>query len=121
MHNRGETGRLGEQIAARTLVSKGYHIEDRNVRTRYGEIDLVARDGTCMVFVEVRTRRSRQMVPEESITYTKQRRVGALAVEYLKSHDQLDVDWRADVVVIELGADGRATRVEHLISAIEEM
>jgi putative endonuclease len=121
MHSRGETGRTGEELAARTLQGKGYRILDRNVRTRYGEIDLVAQDGSCIVFVEVRTRRSKQMTPEESITRTKQRRVGALAVEYLKARGLADRDWRADVVAIELGADGKPTRLEHLISAIEEI
>jgi len=121
MRDRGETGRRGEEIAARTLERKGYRILERNVRTRYGEIDLVARDGSCIVFVEVRTRRSAQMAPEESITATKQRKVGGLAIQYLKLHGLTDSDWRADAVVIDLGADGQPTRVEHLESAIGEV
>jgi putative endonuclease len=61
-------GRLGEQLAAAHLERLGYAIIARNVRTRYGEIDLIAFNGESLIFVEVKTRRSRkrwQLSPEE--------------------------------------------------------
>lgn len=120
MRSRAELGRLGEDLAAEHLRSKGYRILERNVRTRYGEIDVVAQDGACLVFVEVRTMASREFAPEESVTPSKQRRMAALAEGYLASHGKGDGEWRADVVAIEMGTDGRPLRVEHYISAVEE-
>lgn len=102
------------------LRARGYRILHRNVRTRFGELDIVAKDGECIVFVEVRTVRSGGILPEESITLTKQRRVAALAQRYLQEYAPEAVDWRADVVAIEIGRDGRVARLEHHVSAMEQ-
>ncbi|MEA2639827.1 MAG: putative endonuclease [Chloroflexota bacterium] len=120
MHERAATGRTGEELAASHLQRQGYRILDRNVRSRLGEIDIIAMDGTCYVFVEVRTRRSAAMTPEESVTRRKQRRMANLGMLYLQSHGKENEPWRADVVAIELGVDGQATRLEHYVNAVEE-
>lgn len=120
MNDRASLGRRGEDLAVEHLRARGYRILDRNVRTRFGELDIVAMDGQCIVFVEVRTVRSGGILPEESITPEKQRRVAALAQRYLQEHGKDAVDWRADVVAIEMGGDGRVARLDHHVSALEQ-
>ena len=107
-------------MAADHLTRNGYRILERNVRSRLGEIDIVALDGTCIVFVEVRTVRSVTISPEESVGRIKQRRIIALSHQYLQAHHQTDAEWRADVIAIEMGIDGKARRLEHIVNAIEE-
>jgi putative endonuclease len=118
--DRQSLGQRGEALAVQHLTQAGYTILDRNVRTRYGEIDVVARDGACTVFVEVRTVASGLMAPEESVTPRKQRRVAALGRAYLARHGLADTDWRADVVAITVTRDGRPPRITHIVNAIEE-
>jgi len=116
---RAALGRAGEDLAVAHLLKAGYEIVERNVRTRYGEIDVVARDGQCLVFVEVRTMASSMMTPEESVTARKQQRVAELGMAYLIARQLADADWRADVVAIEMGQDGRPARLDHHVNAIE--
>lgn len=111
-------GRRGEELAARQLAAKGYEIVARNWRCKTGELDLVARDGECLVLVEVRTRRGRAMgSPEGSITATKQARLIALSEAYVQENGW-DGDWRIDVVAIEMDGRGRLLRVDHYENAI---
>ena len=91
------------------------------MRSRWGEIDVIARDGDCLVFVEVRTVQSAKMLPEESIGVRKQRRVAALATRYLQATRQIDGDWRIDVVAVEIDDLGRVKRLQHHVSAVEEV
>ncbi len=120
MKDRPSLGRRGEELAVEHLQRAGYTILDRNVRTRYGEIDVIARQGSCIVFVEVRTVSSGLMQPEESVTRRKQRRVAALSQAYLAQRGLSDSDWRADVIAITVTADGQPPRLEHIVNAIEE-
>ena len=117
--SRPALGRRGEDLAAEHLRKRGYRILDRNVRTRYGEIDIVAQDGDCLVFVEVRTMASAMMAPEESVTRRKQRQVASLALRYLEERGKLEADWRADVIAIEMGPNGSTARLEHYVNAVE--
>jgi putative endonuclease len=121
VHDRRALGQRGEDLAVEHLQRSGYRILDRNVRTRYGEIDVVAQDGSCTVFVEVRTFRSQLMTPVESITPSKQRRIAALGQRYLSERGQADADWRADVIAITVPPDGRPPVIEHLVGAVEEL
>ncbi len=78
MSNR-ETGMLGESIALRYLVDKGYEVVERNYRTRYGEIDLILRGAQALVFVEVKARRGTGFGdPLEAVTPGKQARVRSM-------------------------------------------
>ena len=82
---RKTTGSRGELLAAGYLRRQGYTILRTNWRCRRGEIDIIARDGATLVFVEVRTRRSTNLgSPEESVTPAKQRRLAELAQTYLQ-------------------------------------
>ena len=111
-------GRRGEGLAARQLEAKGYQIVARNWRCETGELDLVAREGECLVLVEVRTRRGRSMgSPEESITAAKQARLSALSEAYVQKSNWPG-DWRIDVVAIEMDRRGRVLRVDHYENAV---
>jgi len=115
---RQRLGRYGETLAARYLESKGFSLCARNWRCPAGEIDLIARDGDCLVFVEVRTRRKQDFgTPEESITAAKQAHLIAVAQTYVQEQGW-DGDWRIDVVAIELERDGRVRRLAHLENAV---
>jgi putative endonuclease len=111
-------GRRGEDLAARQLVAKGYEILARNWRCETGELDLVAKDGVELVFVEVRTRRGQALgSPEESVTPAKQARLIALAEAYVQAHDWQG-GWRLDFVAVEMDRRGRLLRVDHYENAI---
>ena len=94
--DRRAVGRAGEDLAVEHLRKKGYVILDRNVRGRFGEIDIVAQEHGVVVFVEVRTMRSRAFAPEESIGQRKQRRLGALAYAYLQQANRMDAEEAAE-------------------------
>jgi putative endonuclease len=115
---RQRLGQRGEALAADHLLGKGYQIVARNWRCPGGELDLIARQGDCLVFVEVRARRGQAMgSPEESITAAKQARLIALADAYLQEHEWAGA-WRLDVVAIELDRSGQLLRIDHYENAI---
>jgi putative endonuclease len=101
------------------LREQGYEILATNVRTPYGELDLVCRAEGTLVAVEVKTRRSAAFgLPEEAITPAKLARITAALEHYLQAQDLLGtVDWRIDVVAIELGPAGRPAAIRLLRGA----
>lgn len=114
--NRRQLGTNGEAAAARFLEGLGYHVIGRNVRFRAGEIDLIARDGTFLVFVEVKTRLSATVgTGEEAITPSKQRQLIRLAELYLAGMGGQNPPCRFDVVVVTAGAEG--WEIRHLPNA----
>ena len=118
---RSKLGTQGERIAAAHLESLGLVVEDRNYRTRFGEVDLIARDGEERVFVEVRTKRSTAFgTPEESLTPRKQARLIHAAEEYLAECGLAGASWRVDLVAITLQPDGPA-HISHIESAVEDL
>jgi len=112
-------GAYGERLAARYLTESGMQILDRNWRCDQGEIDIVAMDDTCLVIVEVKTRRSLAFgSPVEAVTAVKAARLRRLAASWLADHrSQVDsvVDVRIDVVGVLRPANGPA-RIEHLVA-----
>ena len=116
---RRRLGQWGENVAALHLESAGYALIERNWRCRGGEIDLVARDGETVVFVEVKTRRGRDFgAPEEALTPRKAQKLMTLGQQYVVDHDLVDVDWRIDLVAIELDERGRLLRCDHIPNAV---
>ncbi|MCG7310693.1 YraN family protein [Brachybacterium sp. ACRRE] len=111
-----ELGRIGEQVVADHLAEVGWQIVERNARFRAGEIDIVALEGTTLVFVEVKTRRTLVTgVPQAAVTPLKMRRLRALAGAYLMEHAPRHHEVRIDVVAVHvLGAGG--CEIEHLRS-----
>lgn len=120
MRARSETGRLGELAARRRLDALGYAVLGVNVRCGRNEIDIVAQDGDTVVFVEVRTRRSRRLgAPEESITAQKRRGMLTAAQCYLDKTDGWRRDWRIDIVAVELDRNDGVRTMRHIRNAVE--
>ncbi len=114
-----ELGKMGEDAAAGHLALLGYVIRARNVRTPCGELDLIAADGECTVFVEVKTRRSRTHgLPEEAVTARKKSRLLASAQHYLQRTGLSDYPWRIDVVAVEYDRSGTVKRIEVFENAV---
>ena len=121
MAYRQSIGRYGEDLACRHLEEQGYEIITRNWRCQRGEIDIVAREGDCLAFVEVKTRRGHRVgYPEDAMTASKRRRLGELAGWYLAEQDLSDVDWRVDLVAIELSEGSGPMRV-NLVRTVREL
>jgi putative endonuclease len=108
----------GEEEAARFLERCGYAILDKNVRTRAGEIDLVAREGKTLVFVEVKTRRDLAPEPPQAgVNTRKQNRLGRLALGYLKLKRLREVPCRFDVVSVIVNDEGAVRAIRHIPNA----
>jgi len=96
-----EVGDRGEDIAADLLKGKNYEIIERNYRYGHGEIDIVAKIGDVLVFVEVKTRKNLEFGPPElAVTKNKQRQIRKVAEMYLVENEITDLDCRMDVVAI---------------------
>ena len=110
-------GDRGERAAAKFLRRAKIRVILRGYRTPQGEIDLVARDGDTLVFVEVKTRR--QGDPAEAVTLEKQRRLTLAALHFLKKHRLLEQKCRFDVMAIVWPDDRKAPTIEHIRHAFD--
>ena len=116
-----EVGRTAESFAASALEDRGMTVIGRNFSTRFGEVDLIAKAGETLVFVEVRARRSRAFVtPAETVTGNKARRLIVACQQFLQDTRVPWSDWRIDIASVELDRWGRPAAVEFIESAIEE-
>ncbi len=109
-------GSWGENVAAVFLEQRGYHVMERNVRTRQGEIDLVARqEPGGLVFVEVKTRTNDNFgLPEEAVDERKLEHIFRTAEAYLQAHPDLEqLEWRIDVIAIQ-GRPGEKVEDVHI-------
>lgn len=112
-------GQRGEEIATTYLQRQGYLILARNWRCSAGELDIVAREGETLAFVEVRARRGNRFgTAEESITPAKQAKLVELAQIYLQEKGTTDQDWRIDVVAVDLDQRGNAKRLNLIRNAV---
>jgi putative endonuclease len=99
-----QQGASAETQATRVLVEAGYRIVERNFRCKVGELDIVARDGEVLVFVEVRSRSDGEHgCAAEMIRHTKQRRVARVATYYLATVEPDFEECRFDIVAITAG------------------
>lgn len=114
-------GDSAERVAAMHLEQNGYRIIARNVRTRYGEIDIIAEDADGIAFVEVKARRTRNHgAPEEAITSRKQLKLVQLGDAFIAENQMFaEKAWRIDVVAIELDKAGKLIRLEVIKNAVE--
>lgn len=110
-------GRRGELIARRHLMKSGLKFLAANYRSPRGEIDLVFRDGDCLVFVEVKTRSSEDWArPADAVDEEKRRRLSLAALDYLRRIGNPRIRIRFDIVEVVLG-DGMEPTVRHLPNA----
>ncbi len=114
-----QIGKLGENLAAQYLQKEGYRILVRNYRKKFGEIDIIAKDGSVLVFVEVKTRKTTSMgSPFGAVTFKKQQQISRMAQEYLSSNNLFDYEARFDVVSILLDSINEPS-IELLQNAFE--
>jgi len=106
-------GKKGEDLACQELERRGHTILARRYRTRFGEIDIVSEVGGLIVFVEVKARSSNRFgEAADQIPAWKQRRIAAMALDYLAFVDRLNDDCRFDVVAIDgIGTSNERLRV----------
>ncbi len=112
-------GRKGEDLAACYLHQQGYRLLVRNYRQRYGEIDIIAKDGACIAFVEVKTRQAGSpFLPTEAVSRKKQRQIARVAQAYLAANRLFGTPARFDVVSVLIQPDGQP-QIEHLANAFD--
>jgi putative endonuclease len=111
-------GKAGEAVAVQYLCQQGYQILERNYRCRFGEIDLIARDGSTLAFIEVKTRRSQKFGPAAAaVTLEKQRHLIRASQVYLIQKRKAYELCRFDVVTIEL--ETQTPRIELIKDAFQ--
>ncbi len=109
-----ELGWRGEGVAERWLEQRSFVFIERNFRTRYGEIDLVMREGQTLVFVEVKVRQNRRFgAPEESVGESKLRKI-AMAVEEYRRRKNETGPCRIDLLVLEYSNTQRKWLARHI-------
>jgi putative endonuclease len=114
-------GERGERAAEEHLRRQGYRIVERNWRGRHGEVDLIARDGDALVFVEVKSGQAEAAIaPQVHVTVAKRRQLLHLAEAYRKAHRLLWQSARIDVIEVLWGDDGRVADVRHHQAAVSD-
>jgi len=120
---RRRTGQIAEDLVADRLTSEGWEIVERNARTRYGELDIVALDGRVLVFIEVKgARLETSFGPEKpilSIDFRKQRKVRRLGTAWMAERRDFPPfdDIRFDAVGVVLDRVGRSVEIDHIEGA----
>ena len=113
-------GDRGEDVAGQYLRKRGLKILCRQFRSKWGEIDLICRDGKTIVFVEVKTRRSDASgQPYDAVTPDKQAKLTRMALAYLKKKNWLERRARFDVVSILMPNDTEPPEIRHFVNAFE--
>lgn len=117
--NRAQTGILGEKIARNYITKKGYQILETNYRCREGEIDIISKKKDCLVFIEVRTKSSKDFgTPEESLNASKKKKLIKSVFTWLTSHKNVPDLWRIDFIAVELDSLGQLTRISIIEDAM---
>lgn len=108
-----QTGSLGEKLACEYLQKLGYKILERNYRIRGGEIDIIARDGEYLVFIEVKTRYSHEFgLPSESITFWKIKSLLKTALFYTQKIKWGDKGYRIDFIGVDFVDDKENPKID---------
>jgi putative endonuclease len=118
---RRQLGAAGEQLAADHLARRGFQILERNFRTRWGELDIIASDGHSIVFCEVKSRIANRSNrdPLESVHPRKRMQVRRMAAQWLRERPDRPraVELRFDAIGVTLEPSGRLLRLDHLEAA----
>lgn len=108
-----DTGNYGEDLACKYLKKLGYKIIERNFRIRGGEIDIVARDKNILVFVEVKTRWSKEFgPPSESMTFWKIKHLLKTAMFYVMKIGWGEKEYRLDFISVDFSDDPQNPKIE---------
>jgi putative endonuclease len=112
-------GQKGEALTVSFLENLGYSILEKNYRTPYGEIDLITKQNDVIIFVEVKTRSSKTLGPPEiSITQRKAEHMRNAAEFYIQQLPEVQIDWRIDVISVQVNSDGTPPSIEHFENVI---
>lgn len=117
-HARDALGMRGENVAARFLRDQGYKILQRNFRCDVGEVDIIARDGKVLVFVEVKTREQDDPMPEDQVNQLKHHQLTKAAKFYLSRYGSRQPPARFDVIAV-VWPSGREPQIRHTPDAFE--
>lgn len=121
-NNHIKVGQIGEDIACKYLVDKGYKIIERNFRNKIGELDIVCKhNNDKIVFVEVKTLNPNKtgLNPEENVTFAKQKKLIRTCKLFLATNNiDLECDWQIDVVSILLDPEKKKARIRHTENAV---
>lgn len=99
-----DLGREGELLALKKLEDLGYECITHNYRCALGEVDLIARDGDTLVFVEIKTRRGKTLgYAKQAVTERKKRQISKVALTYMKANECCEAKSRFDVVAVRIG------------------
>lgn len=116
MAKHNEFGKWGEQQAADFLQAKGFRILERNWKSFRHEVDIIALDGSTLVFVEVKSRAKNFLVePERAVDWRKERSLCSAANTYLKYH-RVNADVRFDIVTV-VGSESEGAEISHITDA----
>ncbi len=119
LNSRQRLGQSGEETVARYLEKNGYTILTKNYRCKIGEIDIIARDGADLVFIEVKTRSGLGYgSPAAAVTLRKQRQITRAAQWYLAEQQLFDVPARFDVISVLYGEANRQ-QIDHINNAFD--
>lgn len=113
-NHRKVVGQQGEDLVAHLLTTRGFTIQERNYRKQYGEIDLIARKGDLIVFVEVKRRTHAFFDLQQLVTPSKQRKIILVAHNYIATHQLLSYNFRFDIAVID------GTQITYIEDAFNE-
>jgi len=124
MREKKDLGDLGEKIAEKYLKDKGYKVLDKNFRySKLGELDIIAEKSNNIFFVEVKTRKKTGpggFLPEDNITYAKQKKLIKLSQIYLSKHKLFDRSWQIDILAIDVYRDN-SSDIRHLENAVGDI
>ena len=110
--------KIGEAAAAHYLAAQGYQILERNLRSRGGELDIIAKQGKELVFVEVKARTSTAYGPPSyAVGKAKRKKLASLAQAYVVARFKREVPWRFDIVEVLLTPEGKITSLKVLAGA----
>ena len=113
-----ELGRRGEELALRKIKRLGYTCIARNYRCALGEVDLIAKDGDTLVFIETKTRKGASLAyAKEAVDARKRRQLSRVALAFMKANNCCEVKSRFDVVAVSL--QGKHERIEVIKNAFE--
>jgi putative endonuclease len=113
-----DLGNLGEELALKKIRRLGYKKVIRNYRCPLGEVDLIARDGDTLVFLEIKTRKGKSVgYAKEAVDARKRRQLSKAALAYMKSNDCMEAKARFDVVAINI--EGNRAHIEVVKDAFE--
>jgi len=115
MENKADLGTYGQKLAERYLCANGFQIIESNFRCQSGEIDIIAKDGGYISFIEVKYRRSlAHGYPREAVGYYKQRHIRRAAQYYIMKKQLINQDFRFDVLeIVDIAGNPEITLIEN--------